>query len=397
MTRPLITAVAAILACAATASAQSTSPSTQATVQDIVSFLVTNQGVVTSDFDKDRAAADATRLTLSNALLSSIATVPVSSSSSGFSYRLNPAIGTVERASQTFGPFYVERALTTGAGQASLGFNVQYARYTSLDGNDLRNGSFVTVANQFRDETAPFDTETLTLDIQTKTAMFVGNVGVSNRVDIGAAVPLVRLDISGSRINNYRGTPLLQARATAETTGLGDVALRSKVRLTPDGPGAVSAGVEARLPTGREEDLLGAGKLALRFTGLASYEAGITSVYGNFTLGTGGIGREVAYSGAVAIAATPRVTLVGELLARQIDGLERIGTVSAPHPRIAGVNTIRLMPTGEKEMTAFGVAGLKWNVSGTWLLHAHVLVPVVQHGLTAEFTPTIALEHTFAR
>ena len=397
MTRRLIAFVLALLGSAATAHAQSTSPSSQTTVQDIVTFLVTNQGVATSDFDKDREAAEATRQTLSSALLASIATVPVSSSSSGFSYRLNPAIGTVERASQTFGPFYVERALTTGAGQASLGFSVQYARYNSLDGNNLRDGTFVTVANQFRDEPAPFDTETLTLDVQTRTAMFVGNVGVSDRVDIGAAVPLIQLDITGSRINTYRGDSALQARDTAETTGLGDIAVRSKVRLTPDGPGAVSAGVEARFPTGREEDLLGAGELALRFTGLASYEAGATSVYGNFTLGTGGIGREVAYSGAVAVAASPRVTVVGELLLRQIEGLERIEPLSAPHPRIIGVDTIRLMPTGEKETTAFGVAGIKWNVSGTWLLHAHVLVPVVQHGLTPRFTPTIALEHTFSR
>jgi hypothetical protein len=395
MTRRLLTILVALIPAAAYA--QSTSPTSETTVQDIVTFLVTNQGVATSDFDKDRAAADATRQTLSNALLASIATVPVSSSSSGFSYRLNPAIGTVERASQTFGPFYVERALTTGAGQASIGFNLQYARYTSLDGNDLRDGSFVTVANQFRDEPTPFDTETLTLDVQTKTAMFLANVGVSDRVDLGAAVPLIRLDISGSRVNDYRGTALLQARATAETTGLGDIAVRTKVRLTPDGPGAIAAGVEARLPTGREEDLLGSGKLALRFTGLASYEAGISSVYGNFTVGTGGIGRELAYSGAVAIAATPRVTVVGELLARQIDGLERIDAVSAPHPRIAGVDTIRLIPTGDKELTAFGVAGIKWNVGGTWLLHAHVLMPLMQHGLTSEFTPTIALEHTFAR
>ena len=115
MTRRPILAFIALVAMSASAHAQSTTPSSQATVQDIVTFLVTNQGVATSDFDKDRAAADATRQTLSNALLASIATVPVSSSSSGFSYRLNPSIGTVERASQTFGPFYVERALTTGA------------------------------------------------------------------------------------------------------------------------------------------------------------------------------------------------------------------------------------------------------------------------------------------
>jgi hypothetical protein len=392
---PLI--IATLLALAPPARAQSTAPTNQKTVQDIVTFLVTNQGVVTNDFDKDRAAAEATRQTLSNALLASIATVPVSSSSSGFSYRLNETLGTVERASQTFGPLYVERALTAGAKQASLGFTMQYSKFDSLDGNKLQDGSFITVANKFRDEAAPFDTETLTLDIQTRTATFVGNVGVSNRVDLGAAVPLIQLNISGSRVNDYRGTALLQARATAETTGMGDVAVRSKVRLTPDGPGAVAIGVEARLPTGREEDLLGTGELAMRFSGLGSYEAGITSVYGNFTLGTGGIGREVAFSGAVAVAASPRVTVVGEVLARRIDGLDRIIPVAVAHPRISGVDTIRLTPAGEAETTAFGVAGIKWNVGGTWLLHAHVLMPLAENGLTAQFTPTIAIEHTFAK
>src|SRR6476659_3011110 len=99
------------------AAGESTGPSGQTSVLAIVTFRVTNQGVATSDFDKDRAAADATRETLSNAPLASIATVPISSSSSGFSYRLNPTLGTGERGSQTFGPLYVERALTAGAGQ----------------------------------------------------------------------------------------------------------------------------------------------------------------------------------------------------------------------------------------------------------------------------------------
>jgi len=398
MTRRLFATLIVLLALALPARAQSTSPSTpQATVQDIVRFLVTNQGVATSDFDKDRAAAEATRVTLSNALLASISTVPVSSSSSGFSYRMNPALGTFERASQTFGPLYVERALTTGRGQASVGFTLQYTKFNSLDGNNLQDGSFVTVANQFRDETTPFDTETLTLNVQTRTATFVGNFGLTNRLDIGTAVPFTQLSISGSRVNDYRGTELLQARATADTTGLGDIAVRTKIRLTPDGPAAASIGVEARLPTGREEDLLGTGELAMRFTGLGSYEAGVTSVYGNLTVGTGGIGRELSYSGAVAVAASARVTLVGEVLSRRFEGLDRIVAVSAPHPRISGVDTIRLIPTGEGETTAFGVAGVKWNMGGTWLLHAHVLMPLVQNGLTGQFTPTIAIEHTFAR
>src|SRR5687768_12516563 len=150
MTRPIAVVLACVLVLPSAAAAQSDAPTT--TVSDIVDFLVTNQGVQTNDFDRDRAAADATRDTLTRALLSSVATVPMSSSSSGFIYRLNPELGTVERASETFGPFFVERALTTGRGQASIGMTLQYASFTALDGNRLDDGTFVTTANQFVDE-----------------------------------------------------------------------------------------------------------------------------------------------------------------------------------------------------------------------------------------------------
>src|SRR5689334_10703074 len=94
MRTPLLFATLALIGgIAVPAHAQSASPSSQGTVQDILTFLVTNQGVATSDFDKDRAAAEATRDTLSSALLASITTVPVSSSASGFIYRMNPALG----------------------------------------------------------------------------------------------------------------------------------------------------------------------------------------------------------------------------------------------------------------------------------------------------------------
>ncbi len=367
------------------------------TVQDVLRFLVTNQGVQTGDFDKDQEAAEATRDTLTRGLLSSIATLPVSTSSGGFTYRLNPSLGTVERASETFGPFFIERALTAGSGQASFGFAFRYASFESLDGNDLRSGELVTIANQFEDEAAPFDVETLTMNITAQTATVFGNVGLSDRIDVGVAVPLVRLVIDGTRLNNYRGQTLLQARARAETLGLGDIAVRSKVRLTSEGPGALAAGVEARLPTGRDEDLLGTSEFAVRALGLGSYEAGVTSVYGNVGIGFGGLGREISYGGAVAVAASPRVTLVGEGFARRIAGVRPITTTVAPHPRFSGVQTTRLMPAGGDQTAAFVVGGFKWNLTGTWLLQGHVLMPLLDSGLTSRFTPVVALDYSFTR
>jgi hypothetical protein len=368
------------------------------TVQDILGFLLTeNRGVQTGDFDKDREAAEATRATLTQAVLSALAQVPMSTSSSGFTYRLNPTLGTVERASETFGPFFIERALTAGGGQAAFGVTLQYASFNSLDGHDLDTGDFVTTANQFRDEPTAFDVETLTLDISTRTTTVFGSVGITDRLDVAAAVPFVSLNISGLRLNTYRGESSVLAQVTAETSGLADIAVRSKFRFTPDGNTHGAAAVELRLPTGRDEDLLGAGDAALRFMGIGSAEFGGTSVHGNVTLGTGGLGRELSFGGAVTHAATPRFTVVGEFLARRAAGTERIVAVVAPHPRFSGVDTTRLMPTGAEQLTTLAVAGFKWNLTGAWLLQGNVLMPLTERGLTARVTPMIALDYAFTR
>lgn len=85
-------------------------------VADVLGFLVTNQSVQTGDFDRDRAAAQTTSEIISRALLANLATLPVTTSSGAFVYRLNPGLGTEERATASFGPFFLERALTASPG-----------------------------------------------------------------------------------------------------------------------------------------------------------------------------------------------------------------------------------------------------------------------------------------
>ena len=209
MTRRRFGAVAlgALLVAAAPAHAQ--------TVSDVLTFLVTNQSVATGSIDRDREAALATGDTIARALRANLATLPVTASSGAFVYRLNPALGTVERATQSFGPFFVERALTAGRHQASIGMTYQHLHFTSLDGRNLRDGSLVTTANQFTDEGAPFDVDTLSLSIDASVATLYGNVGVTDRVEVGFAAPFLALQMDGSRVNTYRGRTFTQATASA--------------------------------------------------------------------------------------------------------------------------------------------------------------------------------------
>src|SRR5215470_1142137 len=136
--RARVVALAAVLCTAAPSQAQ--------TLEDVLAFLVTNQGVQTGSVERDRAAAQATSTTISRALLANLATLPIASSSGGFLYRLNPELGTIERVSQSFGPFVVERALTAGKGQVSVGLTLQQMRFDDLGGRSLRDGSLVTTA-----------------------------------------------------------------------------------------------------------------------------------------------------------------------------------------------------------------------------------------------------------
>lgn len=120
----------------------------QQSLADVLSFLLTNQSVATGDFVRDAEAARATRDTLTQLLLSELTKLPLGSSSAGFTYRSNPELGTEERTGESFGGFFTERISTAGRGHASFGVNLRLAQFTERDGLDLRDGRFVTTAEQ---------------------------------------------------------------------------------------------------------------------------------------------------------------------------------------------------------------------------------------------------------
>jgi len=364
-------------------------------VSDVLSFLLTNRAVQTDDFQRDAAAAAATRDTVTTLLGAELATLPPSLSSAGFTYRFNPTLGTAERASTSFGSFFTERSLTSGQGQATLGVNMRMTSYNRLDGRDLRDGAFLTTANQFRDEAQPFDVETLTLDIDSRVVTFTGTYGVTNRFDISAAVPLVQLSMNGTRVNTYRGTQVVQAVAEATSRGLGDVVVRGKYGLLNGSSKGLAIAGEVRLPTGREDDLLGAGTTAFSALLIGSSEHGAMGYHGNLSLSGGGLSNEMAYRGAICYSASDRVTLVGELVGRRYGDVGRITEIRVPHATIANVDTIRLVPEDASLSTAAVVVGAKWNVNGTWILSGHTQLPISDRGLRSGVVTLFGLDYAF--
>ena len=362
---------------------------------DIIGFLMLNQAVPTADFERDRAAADAARQTIIDSLLVNLTSAPLSTSSGGFVYRFNEQLGVVERAADTFGPFFVERALTGGKGHPSFGVTASETSFDQLDGRPLRDGSLVTIADQFRDETVPFDTESLTLKIRSSGMTFFGSIPVTSNFEIGAALPLLRLELDGARLNVYRGATFAQASASATASGIGDMALRGKYVFYADGATGIAAIGEIRLPTGDEQNLLGAGKTGYRVTALASYEPSRFAVHLNLGAAGGGVSNELTMGAAALAAVSPRLTLSGEFLGRHVSELRGLEFVSAPHPTIAGVDTFRLVPGDSGTTVMQFVAGAKWNVASTVVIGGHVRWSLTDGGLTAKLTPTLAFEYSF--
>src|SRR6185436_5490570 len=279
------------------------------------------------------------------------------------------------------------------AGRASFGVSTTTSSFDQLDGRSLRHGALVTIANKFRDEAAPFDTESLILNIRSSAMTLFGSVGISNRIEIGAALPLVKLTLNGQRLNVYRGSTLVQASGNATASGLADMALRGKVNLVATRSGGVAVAGEVRLPTGDAANLLGAGTSSLRLMGIGSLERGPFALHGNAALVTGGISSEYDFAGALTIAVDPRVTVSGEALVRNVSELHSLTLVAAPHPTLKGVDTYRLAATAGAETLSGIVAGVKWNVAHTLVIGGHLSWSLTHGGLTAPLTPTLALEY----
>jgi hypothetical protein len=367
----------------------------QTTVTEMVGFLVTNQAVRTFDGERDRAAAEAARDTITRALLINLTSVPIATSSSGFLYRLNPQLGTVERATDSFGGFFVERALTPGNGRAAFGISASSSNFDRLDDHDLRDGTFVTFANRFTDEAVPFETEMLTLRVRSSTMTAFASVGVTDRLELGAAIPFVRLSIEGQRVSLYRGETFLQASGSATSSGIADAAVRAKYTLVNARRGGLAIAGEVRLPTGNADNLLGAGTAAFRILGVGAVEHGPLMLSANAGIVRHGISDEINAGGAAAYAVHPRLSLTAEFLARNIAELRPMTLSSQPHPTFAGAQTIRLVGGEPGRTVAGGIAGFKWNPAATFVIGANVRWNLSTAGLTAPLTPSIAFEYGF--
>jgi len=363
---------------------------------------------------------------VSEQIAAEVSNIPLGTSAGGFTYNYDAVIGVFNRTTESFGPVFAERSVTQGRGRFSFGMNYLHSRYDSLDGKHLENGE-ITFNLLHQPLTPPSFVEgdvvqaALDLKLKSDTAAFFFNYGVTNRFDLGVAVPVVRVAMDLT----YRATildfathtvsPTTHVFATGSKTqdfntrgsasGIGDIVVRGKYALAGGTGGGLALGVDLRLPTGDETNMLGAGVTQARFLLIASSPLrGVVSPHVNigYTVASGEAKDQFNYVGGIEIAPSPKITVVADVLGRTVrDTLrttDRLTTHTFQQGPAAPLETTTLQGVGFESGTlnsVLGTAGIKANVWQRLLISGHLLFPFNDAGLRSRVTPVIGFDYSF--
>ncbi|HEY8148721.1 MAG TPA: hypothetical protein VIK51_07425 [Vicinamibacteria bacterium] len=363
------------------------------------------------------------------AIASQLTGLPIPTPASGFTYTLDPGLGLFTRSTKSFGPILADRADTVGRHKLSLGVHYQRFTFDKLEGVDLQSVPAVFTHDNpalgGRDDVV---TTTNAIDAAVSQLTTYLNFGLTSWLDLAVAAPLVTTDLTVRSTATVRriGTSANPAihffrdasgtfgdtksfESTGSASGIGDVVVRLKARAASVGPLAVGLGVDSRLPTGDEMDLLGAGAwgvkpfLVVSSTGRSfsphasvGYEwNGDSTLAGDPVLGTKAkLPNQLTFSGGVALAVTGNLTLAADVLGRRIIDGRRL--VPKTFNALDGHTTfpdISFARRSENELS--GAVGFKFNPRGRLLIDANVLFGLNDRGLRDSLTPLVGIEYGF--
>lgn len=355
-------------------------------------------------------------LLISQALSSQLSTFPMGSSAGGFSWTFDPALGTFSRSSASFGPTFAERALTVGRGRLNVGANYQRATYDEFEGVNLRNGEvkfFTAFGSLVPGGPELVGEDSLTLKVSTDTLGFFANYGLTDRLDLGVALPIVRvnldaslrfvfLDPQGQRVNAFE-----QVRTAGRSkTGFGDIVLRGKYNVLPQEGGGIGVGVDLRLPTGDEDNLIGIPGTQAKIYGIYSSALGRIAPHVNigYTFSTGNSAvsdptsvfltppDEFNYAAGFDVSVNPRLTVAADLVGRTLRNVSRLEVVDVG----LGPQFQEFSSTApgvlQLPMAAFGA---KYQLRDNLLVSGNLLLPLTSNGLRDNLTPALGFDYSF--
>jgi hypothetical protein len=431
---------ACLLLCAGEVRAQ-TRPSTLSTIFDDVfgpNGLVLSSDDVQLDGTNHAAhfnSAFQSDFRLMNiALTSQLTSVPLPSPASGFTYQFDPSTGTFVRSTRSFGPILADRGETIGRGRIAFGANLQSFSFDRLDGVTLTDVPAVFRHDNYRSTAGRSDVIATRNTIQASVMQFTGAItyGLTDRIDIAVAVPVVRTRISllstatiqrvgtGSNTGvHYFADPAApgghgmsrQFQAGGEAGGIGDVLMRVKSTVMREGRRALAAGVDVRLPSGDELNLLGSGAMGVRPFAALSASFGPASPHLNVAFQWNGrsvlagdvregvkgeLPDQFVYAAGTDVSVNSRFSLVFDVLGQRVLHSPRLTTFDFLAEGPFGAASLRDLRFDTASFwTTSGSAGLKANLAPRLLINFNLRFAIGSGGLTDRITPLLGMEWAF--
>lgn len=368
------------------------------------------------------------------ALASQLTTIPVPSPASGFIYEFDPATGTFVRSAKSFGPILTDRAETIGRDRLAFAFNQQVFSFDRLDGVPLTDMPAVFRHDAYQSTAGRSDVISTVNTVRASVSQFTAALtyGVADRLDVSLALPLVRTRLAllsnatirrvgtgaQAQVHYFRdenapgghGTSR-QFFAEGSAAGVGDLLLRTKGTLMREGRRALAAGLDLRLPTGDEENLLGAGAAGVRpfvaFSGtfgrvaphadLAYQWNGRSVLAGDpRTRRSRELPDQFTYAAGTDVSVNPRLSLVVDLLGQRVLDSPRLRVFDFAAAGPAGVAALRdLTFENGSYWVSQGAAGMKVNVAPRVLINFNLRFALDAHGLTDRLSPLLGAELAF--
>lgn len=363
------------------------------------------------------------------ALTSQIVSLPLPPPASGFTYQFDPALGVFNRTTSSFGPILSERAETIGSGRVALGFSHQRLTFDSIEGVDLAAVPAVFTHDSAELRGGREDVVTTINDISARVTRSAGFIsyGITNHLDVSVVVPLVAVDVNVRSDAQVRriGTTNPETHffrtsddeigdrrvftAFGEASGLGDIVVRFKQGVRRREQYGTAVGVDLRLPTGDEHNLLGTGAPGIQPFVVWSGVFGAISPHvnlgyqwnGSSVLASSpgsGVSDDLpdvgTYSLGAVVAVHPRLTAAVDLIGRYVIDTPRLRRET--FRALDGVTQLPNIVFGRGSFNELSAAlGLKLNVAGPLLLNLNMLMRLNSVGLRDKISPMVAFEYAF--
>lgn len=345
---------------------------------------------------------------------------PAISTTPGFTYRYDPALGAFERTSASLGSIFVERADTIGKGRFDVGAAYSFISFETLNGEDLDGFSVVADHDPLASPPdADRDKMRITLapfNLRSHVVSVFGTYGITDRWDVNVLLPIVHTALEVGRTDQIQGVidpstnePFHSFRNGSlmrtigpdsnDATGVGDLLLRTKYRFLDSRIADLAAGFTLRVPTGNEDNFQGTGDVIVTPSFIASRSFGRHDVHlalgidadasnADASRGRWGIGTSIQPVEGVALV----LDFIGSSGLTQ-NTLSETVTNFNEQGEPDGTRTVSDDVRTDIVDLAFG---LKWNVYGTGIVYLGAIWPLnPDNGLRTEFTPTGGFEIGF--